>query len=55
MDSDSEFVARISVLLKDLDDMRNGLRPFTIVLIDPLSHSFISNPFHPNEDTRLKI
>ncbi len=26
-----------------------------MVLVDPLSHSFVSNPFHPNEDTRLKI
>jgi zinc finger protein len=55
VDSDSEFAARIAVLLKDLSDMREGRRPFTMVLIDPLSHSFISNPFLPNEDTRLKI
>lgn len=26
-----------------------------MILVDPLSHSFISNPFAPNEDPRLKI
>lgn len=55
VDSDTEFSGRISALLQDLDDMQNGKRPFTMILVDPLSHSFFSNPFHPNEDTRLKI
>lgn len=26
-----------------------------MILVDPLSHSFIANPFLPNEDPRLKI
>jgi zinc finger protein len=55
VDSDQEFAARISVLLQDLSEMSSGKRPFTMILTDPLSHSFISNPFLPNEDTRLKI
>jgi len=35
--------------------MREGKKKFVMELIDPLSHSFISNPFSPNEDPRLKI
>ena len=35
--------------------MREGKRKFTLQLIDPLSHSFISNPFQPNPDPRLTI
>ena len=53
-DSDSEFHARISVLLKDLLDMREGRRPFILIMKDPLSHSFLQNPYHPEEDKTLK-
>ncbi len=35
--------------------MREGKRKFTLILTDPLSHSFIANPFHPSEDPRLKV
>jgi zinc finger protein len=55
VDSDAEFSGRIAALLQDLCDMRDGKRPFTMILTDPLSHSFFSNPFHPSPDTRLEI
>ena len=55
VDSDKEFAGRIAALIQDLQDMRDGKRKFTIILVDPLSHSFISNPFQPNPDPRLKI
>jgi len=35
--------------------MREGKRKFTLILVDPLSHSFLSNPYHPDPDPRLKI
>jgi zinc finger protein len=54
-DSDKEFSGRIKALLQDLDEMRDGKRKFTMILIDPLSHSFLSNPFHPEPDQRLTI
>ena len=53
-DSDEEFHARMTVLLNDLTDMREGRRPFKLILKDPLAHSFIQNPYHPDEDQRVK-
>lgn len=44
----------MSVLLKDLESMREGNRPFTLILKDPLAHSFLQNPFHPDEDKTCK-
>ena len=35
--------------------MREGKRKFTMILLDPISHSFISNPNHPSPDPRLTI
>lgn len=35
--------------------MRQGKRKFTLILTDPLSHSFISNPNQPNADPRLTV
>jgi C4-type Zn-finger protein len=32
--------------------MRDGKKPFTLKLIDPLSRSFLQNPFHPQEDKK---
>jgi C4-type Zn-finger protein len=38
-----------------LNNMREGKRKFTMILNDPLAHTFISNPYLPNEDKGLKI
>ena len=54
-DSDTEFSGRMSALLQDLADMRDGKKPFTLILTDSLSHSFLSNPYHPDPDQRLTI
>jgi len=35
--------------------MREGQRPFTLILTDPISHSFISNPWQPEKDPRCTI
>lgn len=51
-DSDNEFHARMKVLLDDLKKLREGGRKFTLILQDPLAHSFLQNPNHPNEDPR---
>lgn len=37
-------------LLEDLNDCREGKRNFTLILKDPLGHSFLQNPDHPYED-----
>lgn len=55
MDSDKELRDKIAGIVDDLKEMREGHRKFTLILTDPLSHSFVSNPFHPSEDTRMKI
>eukprot|EP01007_Sphenomonas_quadrangularis_P003484 NODE_6_length_3702_cov_222.500684_g4_i0.p1 GENE.NODE_6_length_3702_cov_222.500684_g4_i0~~NODE_6_length_3702_cov_222.500684_g4_i0.p1 ORF type:complete len:529 (+),score=84.15 NODE_6_length_3702_cov_222.500684_g4_i0:94-1680(+) len=46
---------RWSTFLQGLDEMRQGLRPFTLLIDDPLSASYIQNPFAPEEDPCLKI
>ena len=51
-DSDSEFNARMKSLLEDLAQLRQGGRKFTMILRDPLAHSFLQNPCHPNADPR---
>jgi len=42
-------------LRQKLKIMREGQMKFTMILVDPLAHSFISNPYHPNADPRLTI
>lgn len=55
VDSDPEFAGKISNILDELNRMREGQKPFTMILTDPLSHSFISNPWNPDKDTRATI
>jgi C4-type Zn-finger protein len=45
----------MNITLDELRNMRKGGRKFQIILIDPLGHSFISNPYHPEEDKRCTI
>lgn len=35
--------------------MREGQRKFTMVLTDPLAHSFLANPYAPDPDPHLTI
>ena len=35
--------------------MREGSRKFTLILVDPLAHSFVSSPYMPDPDPRMKI
>ena len=42
-------------LLGELTECRNGEREFTLILVDPLAHSFLQNPYHPKPDTRVLI
>lgn len=54
IDLDSEFSQRMAGFLNDLLMMKDGEKPFTLQLIDPLSRSFLQNPFHPLEDHKAK-
>ena len=51
---DGEFSGRMKIFLNDLLSMKNGEKPFTITLIDPISSSFLQNPYHPQEDKKAK-
>lgn len=51
---DGEFSGRMKIFLNDLLSMKNGEKPFTITLIDPISSSFLHNPYHPQEDKKAK-
>lgn len=37
-------------LFEDLKLMMNGSIPFTMILRDPVGHSFLQNPYHPDVD-----
>ena len=52
-DSDDEFHGRMKALLEDLDIMMEGGRKFTLILRDPIGHSFLQNPYHPENDQRV--
>lgn len=52
VDSDPEFAGKIDNILDEINRMREGKKPFTMILTDPLAHSFISNPWHPEQDKR---
>jgi len=54
IDSDSEFAIKMKEFLANLLKLKDGERPFTITLIDPLSRSFLQNPYHPMEDKKSK-
>jgi C4-type Zn-finger protein len=55
VDSDPEFAGKMSNVLEELSRMREGLRPFKLILTDPLAHSFLANPWHPEADKRATI
>ena len=44
----------MQVLLKDLKDMQEGTKHYTLILTDPLGKSFMQNPNHPEEDKKMK-
>lgn len=54
-DSDSEFSKRMDALFESLKDCREGRKPFTLILIDPLGHSFLQNPRYPEPDVGLIV
>ncbi len=55
VDSDREFAGKMSSVLEEVKRMQEGLRPFKLILIDPLAHSFLANPWHPEADKRATI
>ena len=49
-DSDSYFWWKIKQLTNNIEQMMEGDKPFTMILTDPLSHSFLQNPEQSNID-----
>ena len=54
-DSDSYFWWKMKKLVNSLEKMMEGEAEFTMILTDPLSHSFLQNPHHPEEDKNVSI
>lgn len=54
-DSDDDFAVRMRKLIKTLEEMMAGNIKFTLILEDPLSNSFLQNPFHPDADPNTVI
>lgn len=49
-DSDDDLAQKMLGIINSLDDMRSAKINFTLILEDPLSNSFIQNPYHPEAD-----
>lgn len=54
-DSDDDLAQKMLSIINSLEDMRNAKRNFTLILEDPLSNSFIQNPYHPEADKNAII
>lgn len=54
-DSDEAFGIRMKKLLGELMECRMGTREFTLIMVDPLAHSFLQNPYYPNPDTKVLV
>ena len=46
-DSDDDFTQKIKNIIATLDQFMSGDKIFTLILDDPLSNSFLRNPYHP--------
>ena len=53
--SDSQEKEKFQTFLHKLSDLLQVSTPFTIILDDPLSNSFIENLFEPKDDPNLQI
>lgn len=52
--SDTEFMGRFNGFLEKLQAFKEGTKPFTLILDDPLDNCFIQNPFYPEEDPQVE-
>ena len=52
-DSDSDFWKKIEELKQKIMSMMEGKMEFRMILTDPLSHSFLQNPFGAEEDPQV--
>lgn len=43
------------VFMAKLMELKEGNKPFTIILDDPLSNCFIYNPYAPKDDPQLSV
>lgn len=50
---DPAFRNKISEFLIDLKDLQRLRKKFHIILEDPMSNSFVQNPYYPEKDPRV--
>lgn len=43
------------MFLAKLNELKEGNKPFTLILDDPLSNCFIYNPTAPEEDPQIQV
>lgn len=43
------------MFLAKLNELKEGNKPFTLILDDPLSNCFIYNPIAPEEDPQIQV
>jgi len=52
---DSKTNDKFLTFIKTLDELKEGTKPFTLILDDPISNCFIYNPNAPEEDPQIKV
>ena len=52
---DSATNKQFEIFLMKLTELKEGNKPFTIILDDPISNCFIYNPYAPKDDPQISI
>ncbi|KAF8875037.1 ZPR1 zinc-finger domain-containing protein [Infundibulicybe gibba] len=53
--SDSEDRRKFELFLKNLKEVKNAERPFTVIIDDPLANSYVQNLYAPDPDPNMTI
>jgi len=51
--ADKEFTSRFDGFIEKLEKYQQGQEKFTLIMDDPLSNSWLSNPHHPRADPKV--
>lgn len=52
--SDTQFVNSFNTFLTKLEEFKDGKKPFTLIIDDPLDNCFFHNPFLPEADPDME-
>jgi zinc finger protein len=53
--SEENYKSNFAKFIGELQECKEGKRPFTLIFRDPLANCFIQNPHHPNPDPIVTV